>query len=218
MYAEIQTGSYFLADTLQNVSETQVSVDNLDATQQIPLRAIVWVDTTDHEKFEFELVEDPTVESYEQLTSANGRYRYSIEYDHDALDIQLYRTLVENEATVYYAARGPGDSGWLVHYTFPDRKRFAAFETTCTDLGVELDINTVAASSEPVTSPSISNKLTENQREAVLTALQGGYFQIPREMTLSDLGTELGITRQAASERLRRGNRRLIRQLILGED
>lgn len=216
MRAEILTGSYFLADTVDELSEAKLTVDNLDASKQVPLRAIVWADTRNRERFESCLDEDPTVAEYEHLVTIDGRERYSIEYAQDARDIQLYRGLVENGATVSYAAREPDNDGWLVHYTFPDRSRFTVFEELCTELGVELNINTVDRPGAPDWNER--NTLTVEQCEALVKALETGYFDIPRKRTLAEIGDELGISRQAVSERLRRGQRRLIRQRLIGSD
>ncbi|MFD1641760.1 helix-turn-helix domain-containing protein [Halohasta litorea] len=56
--------------------------------------------------------------------------------------------------------------------------------------------------------------LTEPQREALLLAYERGYFKSPRETTLEEIADELDISQQALGSRLRRGNRRLIEQVL----
>jgi predicted DNA binding protein len=46
--------------------------------------------------------------------------------------------------------------------------------------------------------------------------VQRGYFEIPRRVTLTDLAEELGITRQATSERIRRGVNAVLRSVLVG--
>ncbi|WP_409348397.1 helix-turn-helix domain-containing protein [Natronorarus salvus] len=46
--------------------------------------------------------------------------------------------------------------------------------------------------------------LTEEQTEALTLATERGFFVVPREIDLQDLSTELGISHQLLSERLRR--------------
>ena len=53
-------------------------------------------------------------------------------------------------------------------------------------------------------------ELTETQREALVLAYERGYFNTPRESSLEEIATELDITQQSLSSRLRRGHRRLI--------
>jgi predicted DNA binding protein len=52
--------------------------------------------------------------------------------------------------------------------------------------------------------------LTEPQREALLLAYEQGYYDSPRTTTLADLADQFGISRQAVSNRLKRGTRQLI--------
>lgn len=47
--------------------------------------------------------------------------------------------------------------------------------------------------------------LTDRQREALRTALETGYFSVPRQTSLDALSDRLGISDAAASQRLRRG-------------
>jgi hypothetical protein len=46
--------------------------------------------------------------------------------------------------------------------------------------------------------------LTPVQRRTLVVAIEQGYFEIPRQSTLDDLAADLGVSKQAVSERLRR--------------
>jgi predicted DNA binding protein len=52
--------------------------------------------------------------------------------------------------------------------------------------------------------------LTDEQLEALVVAYEMGYFTVPREATQSDVAAELGISPASLSERLKRGQERLI--------
>lgn len=52
--------------------------------------------------------------------------------------------------------------------------------------------------------------MTDPQRELVEYAYDEGYFNVPRAVTLAELGDRLGISDQAVNERLRRGLQTLI--------
>lgn len=52
-------------------------------------------------------------------------------------------------------------------------------------------------------------RLTPEQSEALLAAIQHGYFEIPRGISQEELAAELEISHQALSERFRRGFRTL---------
>jgi predicted DNA binding protein len=56
--------------------------------------------------------------------------------------------------------------------------------------------------------------LTNRQREALRTAYEPGYFEVPRRVSLQDLATELGISASSASERLRRAQTQLLEETV----
>jgi predicted DNA binding protein len=58
--------------------------------------------------------------------------------------------------------------------------------------------------------------LTDRQREVLEAAIDEGYFDVPRTCTLSELATTLGIDKSTASEIVRRGQARLVKQSLTG--
>ena len=56
--------------------------------------------------------------------------------------------------------------------------------------------------------------LTPAQAEALRAASEMGYFSVPREVTAAEVAAELGISKSAFLERLRRGQDGLLRQVL----
>jgi hypothetical protein len=56
--------------------------------------------------------------------------------------------------------------------------------------------------------------VTPRQETAIRTALDMGYFAVPRETTASEVAAEIGISKSAFLERLRRGQAGLFRQVF----
>lgn len=52
--------------------------------------------------------------------------------------------------------------------------------------------------------------LSPRQREALVTAFDAGYYEIPREATTAELGDALGVDRRTAEEHLRRAENKLL--------
>jgi predicted DNA binding protein len=50
-----------------------------------------------------------------------------------------------------------------------------------------------------------------------MTAIDAGFFAIPRETTLADLAAELDISDQAVSDHLRRAQRNLLQATVLDD-
>lgn len=100
--------------------------------------------------------------------------------------------------------------GWAFTLRFADRQSTAAFQAACREADIPITISRVQESDRAGGSV---DELTAPQREVYTTALERGYFEIPRRATLVDLGEEFGITDQAVSERLRRAQTNLGRHV-----
>jgi len=55
--------------------------------------------------------------------------------------------------------------------------------------------------------------LSERQAEALVTALEAGYYEIPREVTTAEVAEALGVTRRTAEEHLRRAENKLVESM-----
>jgi len=97
--------------------------------------------------------------------------------------------------------------GWKFEVRAEDRDSIGEFRKACQDHDIPIEITAVHALL-PV--PDDAHDLTDAQQEALLLAYERGYFDSPRSTSLEEIATELGITQQSLSSRLRRGHRRLI--------
>ena len=70
------------------------------------------------------------------------------------------------------------------------------------------DVNIRALSSKPT--ETLQDFLTDKQYEALMLAYRKGYYEIPKKITLEEIGEELGIKRIACQERIRRAEKRII--------
>jgi predicted DNA binding protein len=119
----------------------------------------------------------------------------------------FFDTLVALDAT---CLDGVGrNDGWHLELRFPSRESLSAFYQECVDRGVTLTVNGIYDRSQPERE-RVSDALSERQYETLRTAFETGYFSIPREITLEELGDRLGISDTAASQRIRRGLQRLL--------
>lgn len=92
---------------------------------------------------------------------------------------------------------------WLLRFRFPDHEHVAEFYQNLSDeTSTDFQINSISEL-ESRSERGERFDLTPEQREAITLAAQRGYFSTPREVTLTELGEELGISEQAFSQRLR---------------
>lgn len=122
--------------------------------------------------------------------------------------------LTESDATILNLSGVNNE--WVFHILFPDRDTLSATHAFCGNRGLTFDFHGIYELSE--TAQRGHYGLTEIQQEALIRAVERGYFDIPQSVTLDEVAEMLDISRQAVSERLRRGHRRLIESaLILGQ-
>jgi len=102
---------------------------------------------------------------------------------------------------------------WTFELRGESRESIAEFQEFCDNHGVPV-VLTKLHGVQPL---NAKQSLTAAQRDALLLAYERGYFNSPRETTLEEIADELDISQQAVGSRLRRGNRRLLEQVLVGE-
>lgn len=74
-------------------------------------------------------------------------------------------------------------------------------------------VNSVTGAA-PLLDPSgLLPDFTARQREVLLTALEAGYYELPREVTTAELADCIGVERRTAEDHLRRAERKLVETL-----
>jgi len=118
--------------------------------------------------------------------------------------------LLTDASAVVLDGEARGDR-WSFRARFPEHADLAGFYRACSAAGLPLEVDEVHGAGNSVGGVS----LTPGQREALVTALEAGYFDVPRAITLQELGERLDISDTAASQRIRRGLDRLLRGSVL---
>jgi hypothetical protein len=83
--------------------------------------------------------------------------------------------------------------------------------TLCDQLdafGVRYDLRYVREAADP------ADLLTDHQRRLVERAVELGYYEVPRDCTLTALADDLGIAKATASESLARAERRIVHEYL----
>ena len=196
----VQSPGLAMTDTL---AATDVSV-SLERTRQLASgrsRLHFWATGTDLEGFERALQRDDSVFGVIRL-------------DDDGEEERLYSAQVDTTATLT-AASEEFDATWLtVQYTddwwhtesrFPDMDTLDRYRNWLTDRDAAVHVDNVY-----VEDVDDGQDLTRRQRETVILAYEKGFFEVPRQATLTDLATEFDVSEQAISQRLRRAYSRLV--------
>ncbi len=103
-----------------------------------------------------------------------------------------------------------GDDGWATLIFEGDRELLGELVDGSMLPAEDLEIESVRPAGE-LGGPEDNGILTATQLEALDAALEAGYYDIPRDITLRDLAESLGVSASSLSERIRRAEARLVR-------
>ncbi|WP_049997351.1 helix-turn-helix domain-containing protein [Halococcus sediminicola] len=170
-----------------------------------------WAHNADAGALETMLLEDETIHDVTLLDELDDQALFRVDWPADING--LVQTSNEYGATVLEAV-GTTER-WEFQFRFPDEADIAAFSADCEQAGVTLDLKRLYHPDKPELDTS---GLTPTQRETLLTALEEGYFAIPRDITTEELAGRFGISDQATSERLRRAQTTVFTTLLIGDD
>ncbi len=160
--------------------------------------------SADFSRFEAGLRNDPTVGGFERvIETGENKAIYSFEYTDEA---KLLSPVVSAANGVILDMENDG-SAWILTIWIPERTDLAQLWEYADQNDIAIELLRV---NEYASIGSTDAGLTESQREALLAAFEAGYFEEPRNATLSEVAAELGISQPAASGLLRRGIKRLI--------
>ena len=113
---------------------------------------------------------------------------------------------VLSAATVHVLTASGAASEWRFRLLCANRRALSMASERVTERGVPVTLDRVRSLSDDE-----SESFSGEQREAVLTAYDRGYFEVPRRTTVEELATDVGISDTAFSQRLRRGLSALVR-------
>ncbi|MDS0296283.1 helix-turn-helix domain-containing protein [Halogeometricum luteum] len=162
------------------------------------------IESSDFSRFEDGLRDDSTVRGYERVIETRGEKAiYSFEYTDEA---KVLSPVISAANGVVLDMENDG-SAWILTVWIPERTDLVHLWDYAQQNGIDLDLLRV---NEYDSLGSTDAGLTDSQRDALLVALETGYFEEPRDATLGEVAADLNISQPAASGLLRRGIRRLI--------
>lgn len=147
-----------------------------------------------------------------RIDRVGDRSLYRVEWTGEYDD--LVQGIAATEGTILEAQ---GDGEWFFRLRFVDHEYVADFYDFCTEYDLAIDVRRVYSPSEEAGERPVLD-LTDEQREALELALRRGYFETPRETTMAELATDLDISQQAFSDRMRRGEAAVLRSVLLDAD
>lgn len=196
-------------NVLNDVPDMQLAIEGMTACDPETLSVTFWADGGDFGALEAGLDEASMIHDVQSLSDrVDGR--------------KLYQIRLPAAATTYWAWTDLGgvlldgtlsNAGLWMRMRYPDREAFAAYHDHCETRGCSFELTGLkGVDGSP---ENVQGALTTPQAEVLTAAVEKGYFDVPRRITMGDLATEFEISNQAASERLRRGLSNALRNGVL---
>lgn len=202
-----------LVPTLRRADDLEIKVltqANTDPGSHVFTFLLEYEDVGELERF---LEGDPTVDDYHLVDEGEDTHIYYIEH---SAETKLLSPVV-TQVNGFMSSAETKCRGWFVTLHLPDREALTTIWEYSEEDDVSFDIVEVYGRTRNET--GVAYGLTEEQIEALTVAYDCGYFSEPREMALSDIADEIGLSSTAMSGRLRRGMRNLISAALMdGED
>lgn len=177
---------------------------------------LVWTTGPDRDSVGCALESDPSVEVIASVAGdrdaatevetddpPGDRWLYRLAFG-DA--VKLFEQLVTENGGAILAASGR-DRRWTVKLLFHDRESVSTCHEILERYEFETDVTRISGVDDLSTA---GTPLTETQYETICKAHELGYFDVPRGVTLEELASELDVSHQALSERLRRSHAALV--------
>lgn len=166
----------------------------------------IWIGGHDRETIETALGSDPSVTSYTRIHQKDREHLYDIVFHQAALCAHEFFLDYGGSILNGYGA----DGTWKFKVRFPSREKFSEAYKRVEENDIEISCLQIKTCQRLVRQSILSNA----QFEAVKQALDLGYFNVPRDATLQELADRIGISHQAASERLRRAEKKMFSSLV----
>lgn len=199
----IPASQFALGKALQEVQDLEIELDRMIPTDS-RLIPYFWVRGDEQDQLETVLARESELATVEPIGELDGRTLYRAEWDVSSDSVM--GLLADYDLSLQEAS---GDEEfWDFLVRFCDPQATTEFYAACRTSGLDVTVQRLHTSLQ--SGPLNRSGLTDGQRSLVELAYDEGYFDVPRATTVVDLADELGISDQAANERLRRGLQSLV--------
>jgi predicted DNA binding protein len=206
----VPASEFVLADTLTDAPGMHIEIKRVVAGSE-EVTPYFWASEGDFDAFEGALRGDDSVQDIMMMEEqADDERFYQVTWQADVES--LVTGISDAKATILEAVSEDGEQ-WELKALFPDRDALSEFHDYCLDRDFSFQLYRVYQPENPQERASYG--VSEDQQEALTAAYDAGYFDVPRGTKLSELADDLGISRNALSARLRRGNRNLLANTLV---
>lgn len=207
----IPTNEFALSETLERRPDMVFEIDRVVAHETTHVVPFVRATYGEFDGLSEVLEADPSVEEIELLAEVEGERFYRMVWGDTA---QIIGYMVHGQgATVQEATATDGE--WHLRVFFPERSGLSATSEYAQESGFTLDVTEIYGLDNL---EEAQYNLSNHQYNTLTTAVEEGYYDVPRDVNAQELADQLGISHQALSERFRRATKNLVNSTLLVDD
>lgn len=207
----VPADEFALHQTLCEIPEMVVEVERVVAHDKGHLVPYFWISGENYTEFDQQAENDPSIKEITKLDEGDGANLYRAEWVRDVETVAYAMT--STGATLLNATGHNGQ--WTMELRFDTRDGLSTFHTYLRENYMNADLQRLYEPSQPRVDGQPG--LTDIQHETLVTALNEGYYNTPRDITMGDLAARFGISQPVLSKRLRGGHSILIQNSLIVE-
>lgn len=206
LIVEFELSTPILRDVAAAAS--QLSIEQVYESETGATKLVFWANSRNFEAVESALETDRSVDEYRLLEKMAEKRLYSASLTEWGTERLTHPAAAANDIA-FLEITVTGNT--QIRARVPSRDALFAYRQSCRERDVPFRLQRIYHESEPENG---QYGLSDRQQEALLAALEAGYFDVPREATLSSIAGRLDISDQVLSARLRRGQANLLRNTV----
>jgi predicted DNA binding protein len=176
-----------LGTVFEQLPDVTVTLERIIPAQNV-LVPYFWVRGTAIDDVEAAFTDHAGIKDVYLVDSVADEYLFRAEWREEHAGV--LSVLAETEIPLIKAVGT--NQQWTFDVRGDDRNDIAAFQQRCRELDIPVTLTELHALTPVETKTEAT--LTDTQQEALMLAYERGYFESPREVTLAELGQELGIS------------------------
>jgi len=199
----IPSSSFALDHALTERPSVVVEAERMATHSTMQVMPFLWGSDCDADEFRDVLLADPSIEEVTVSEDTGDGVLYKVVWQQAFRD--LIDAMVDHHGAMVEATGTDGT--WYLTLRFAEEPHVGEFQDHFREEDRHFEVQRLY---QPTAPRQREYDLTPEQRDALVAAFSAGYFDVPRGSSAGDLASDLGISTNALSARIRRGSANLV--------